>query len=99
MGINDSSPEVVAWLVDGRIEQGLTFDKMAATIMADANCGTVRPLVYGDVVEVDPNAKVTRVEVIDGQGRTYTNWKVSSVSFSYQDDGRTLKLFISETTT
>jgi hypothetical protein len=37
--------EPVAFLVDGRIEQGLFFDKQSAEIMAEANCGTVIPLV------------------------------------------------------
>ena len=41
-------------------------------------------------------SKVTRVEVIDKNGRSYTNWDVKSVELQLQDDGRTLKLFISE---
>lgn len=40
--------------------------------------------------------KVTRVEVIDQEGRSYVNWDVRNrVELSYQDDGRTLKIFIS----
>lgn len=35
---------VVAYLVDGRIEQGLTFEREAAETMAEANCGNVVPL-------------------------------------------------------
>ena len=43
-----------------------------------------------------PTDKVTRVEVIDGQGRTYVNWDDNiKVQLSFQDDGRTLKVFIS----
>ena len=38
--------------------------------------------------------KVTRLEVIDADGRSYTNWKVKDIEVSYQDDGRTLKIFI-----
>jgi len=38
----------------------------------------------------------TRLEVIDTNGRTYTNWKVKDMELSYQDDGRTLKIFIKE---
>ena len=38
--------------------------------------------------------KVTRVEVIDDTGRAYTNWNVSDLQFSLQDDARTLKVFI-----
>jgi hypothetical protein len=41
-------------------------------------------------------SKVTRIEVIDGKGRSYTNWKVKDVEFQLQDDDRTLKLFIVE---
>jgi hypothetical protein len=40
--------------------------------------------------------KVTRVEVIDQDGRSYVNWDESNkVELSFQDDGRTLKVFIS----
>lgn len=48
-----------------------------------------------------PN-KVTRVEVIDhrsnapGVGRAFVAWDVPSVELSYQDDGRTLKIFLSD---
>jgi hypothetical protein len=39
--------------------------------------------------------KVTRVEVIDGQGRAYFNWHENNqVQTQLQDDGRTLKIFI-----
>jgi len=41
--------------------------------------------------------KVTRVEVIDEKGRSYVNWeKDNNVEIDYQDDGRTLKIFISK---
>ena len=39
------------------------------------------------------NSKVTRFEVIDENGRAYTNQNCK-VELSYQDDGRTLKVFI-----
>ena len=38
-------------------------------------------------------SKVTRVEVIDEYGRRYTRHNCK-VELSYQDDGRTLKVFI-----
>jgi hypothetical protein len=39
---------------------------------------------------------VTRVEVIDQDGRSYVNWDDNNkVKLSFQDDGRTLKVFIS----
>jgi hypothetical protein len=38
-------------------------------------------------------SKVTRFEVIDATGRAFTAWGVK-VDLSYQDDGRTLKVFL-----
>lgn len=38
---------------------------------------------------------VTRVEVIDHNGRSYVNWnKDNKVLLSLQDEGRTLKIFV-----
>jgi hypothetical protein len=39
--------------------------------------------------------KVDRVEVIDGEGRAFTRYRVSDVRMDLQDEGRTLKIFIS----
>jgi hypothetical protein len=40
---------------------------------------------------------VTRVEVIDKNGRSYVNWDEDNiVELSLQDDGKTLKIFISK---
>ena len=44
-----------------------------------------------------PEPEVTRVEVIDENGRVYTKWDCS-VELSYQDDGKTLKLFLTPKT-
>lgn len=38
--------------------------------------------------------KVTRVEVIDSNGRVYTQYDVKDVWISVQDDERTLKVFL-----
>lgn len=42
--------------------------------------------------------KVTRVEVIQHSepynGRAYTNYSAKDVELQYQDDGKTLKIFI-----
>lgn len=38
--------------------------------------------------------KVTRLEVIDNSGRSYSNRNVTGIRFSFQDDDRTLKLFV-----
>lgn len=39
---------------------------------------------------------VTRVEIIDKNGRSYTNYKVADLHLSCQDDGQTLKIFVAE---
>ena len=38
--------------------------------------------------------KVTRLEIIDSDGRNYVQRNVKEMDFSLQDDGRTLKIFI-----
>ena len=43
-----------------------------------------------------PTEQPTRLEVIDADGRTYTNCKVKELQFSYQDNGKTLKIFVTE---
>jgi uncharacterized protein YpuA (DUF1002 family) len=43
--------------------------------------------------ELDVN-KVTRLEVIDENGRSYTKYQISDIKFSLQDDDRTLKVFL-----
>jgi len=45
-------------------------------------------------------SKVTRVEVIDENGRSYVNWqKNNTVTLDLQDNGRTLKVFIKKLST
>lgn len=39
--------------------------------------------------------KVKRFEVIDKYGRSYTNYNIDNVKFSLQDNGKTLKVFLS----
>ena len=42
--------------------------------------------------------KITRVEVIDENGRSYVNWEDDNdVSWQFQDGGRTLKVFVNKT--
>ena len=39
--------------------------------------------------------RITRVEVITDTGRDYVNWEEDNdITLSYQDDGRTLKVFV-----
>lgn len=58
-----------------------------------------RALSIADVMAMLPIvdlSKVNRVEVIDENGRSYVNWKpTNKTSISMQDDGKTLKVFIS----
>lgn len=56
--------------------------------------------IYETPVDEVPDAieelhKVTRVEVIDGTGRAYVMYWCKDVKVSYQDWGRTLKVFLS----
>jgi hypothetical protein len=45
-------------------------------------------------IQALPNC--TRVEAIDQKGRSYLNWKpTNKTELSLQDDGKTLKVFIS----
>ena len=40
--------------------------------------------------------EVSRVEVIDQNGRSYVNWSDKNIiQIDFQDDGRTMKVFIS----
>jgi hypothetical protein len=42
--------------------------------------------------------RITRVEVIDENGRSYVNWEEDNdITLSHQDDGRTLKVFVNKT--
>lgn len=38
--------------------------------------------------------RVTRVEVIDDQGRSYSKWNCHTVEAVFQDDGATMKIFL-----
>jgi hypothetical protein len=57
----------------------------------------------GEALDLDqvlgmlPLSLVTRVEIIDENGRSYVNWKKENiVDLSLQDLGKTLKIFISQ---
>jgi hypothetical protein len=47
----------------------------------------------GDFLKNYPD--VTRVEVITGEGREFVRYECSNVQVSLQDDGQTLKVFLS----
>lgn len=44
-------------------------------------------------INLDPSCAVTRLEIIDKQGRVYSQWNCT-IELSYQDDGKTLKIFV-----
>lgn len=48
------------------------------------------------MISKDNYNEVTRVEVIDKFGRSYSNYNVENIEFSLQDDGKTLKVFLRE---
>lgn len=50
-------------------------------------CGTKNEPEHYDL------SAVTRLEIIDDNGRSYVNLHVKPMEFSYQDDGKTLKIF------
>lgn len=59
-----------------------------------------KALSVSEVMAILPSVtsleKVTRVEVVDQHGRSYVNYdSTNSVAISIQDEGRTLKVFIS----
>lgn len=54
----------------------------------------LRALLASSVVSPpNPTGKVTRLEVIDESGRRFTRWHCG-IELSYQDRGRTLKIFV-----
>lgn len=53
-------------------------------------CNTCNSTLYR---ELD---KITRLEVIDGTGRAYSNWKIKELNLDFQDNNRTLKIFIED---
>lgn len=60
--VSTATAQAVAYMVDGRTEQGLTFDKAAAETMALANSGTVRPLGFVDGTHAAPGIDLARVQ-------------------------------------
>ena len=57
--------------------------------------GTVKYIPGYDQIEFP---RVTRVEVVDHNGRSYSEWNIHSVKASIQDDGQTLKIFLEKNT-
>ena len=56
-----------------------------------------KELSMTDVMAILPTSMITRVEVIDEEGRSYVNWKPNNrTELHIQDNGRTLKIFVSQ---
>jgi hypothetical protein len=56
-----------------------------------------KELNIGEVLAMLPIATINRIEVIDENGRSYVNWKPTNrIKLSIQDNGRTLKVFVSK---
>ena len=56
-----------------------------------------KALSIADVMAMLPTAMINRVEVIDEKGRSYVNWTPKNrIELQVQDNGRTLKIFVSQ---
>lgn len=53
--------------------------------------------VFGSGGMLLPLSSVTRIEIIDEQGRAFTRWNVA-VHVDFQDDYRTMKIWVKEKT-
>jgi hypothetical protein len=62
------------------------------TCMARAALAQPEPETVGSLTNYP---KVTRVEVITSKGREFVQHECAHVRFSLQDDGRTIKVFLS----
>ena len=59
----------------------------------DIDAFNKRNLVQDDIDFIKSHPLVTRVEVI-GEGREFVKYGINGISISFQDDGKTLKVFI-----
>ena len=50
--------------------------------------------IPGEYLSMEKLKTVTRLEIIDEKGRSYTKYGILNKSFSLQDDNRTLKIFL-----
>lgn len=63
-----------------------TFEQ---SIRDDAN--RLRDSAFISKAQIVP---VTRIEIIDETGRAYSKWNIQNKNFSFQDDNKTLKIFL-----
>jgi hypothetical protein len=72
------------------------IEKLADEVYPTTDMGKLKSnigFIKGYKEDMADILKVTRVEVIDEYGRRYTKHNCK-VELSYQDDGRTLKVFV-----
>jgi hypothetical protein len=67
------------------------FEQLVHAQQFDIKVPETNPVDY-----VYSDSNITRVDVIDNLGRSYTNYKANRVDIAVQDEGRTLKVFVTE---
>jgi hypothetical protein len=74
--------------IDARIK---AYPEVEFEIVSDKYEKAGKGVEYAKLIK---NNKVSRVEVIDENGRSYVKYFDGECELSYQDEGRTLKIFI-----
>lgn len=69
-------------------------DDMGHALVGEDAIEKFAELIVRECVGLTDVSKVTRLEVIDEKGRSYTKYQISDIKFSLQDDERTLKIFL-----
>jgi hypothetical protein len=59
----------------------------------DIDAFNKRNRIQDDIDFIESHPLVTRVEVI-GEGREFVKYDMDGISISFQDDGKTLKVFL-----
>lgn len=85
-------------IMDGQSAHGIVSaaEPMPSWVRAAICAPPVTDTPQGKETERVTNYRLTRLEVIDESGRAYSRHGVS-LTLSYQDDGRTLKVFVAKT--
>ena len=61
----------------------------------DIDAFNKRNRIQDDIDFIESHPLVTRVEVI-GEGREFVKYDMNGISISFQDDGKTLKVFLGD---
>ena len=66
-------------------------------VASESNNGVVTESSDNIAIAKIDTSKVTRLEIVDEQGRAFSSWNdQNKIELSLQDEGRTLKIFISK---